>query len=84
METHTPAPWHVEDHLLDDDPRLTIESRERSIAKIQLPDERDTANALLIAAAPDLLAALMNIVKNGFSREAEAQAVAAIARAEGR
>jgi hypothetical protein len=42
------------------------------------------ANVRLIAAAPDLLAALKNILKSGFSREAEAQAAKAIAKAEGR
>jgi hypothetical protein len=38
-------------------------------------------NARLMAASPDLLAALQRIVHNGFSAQAEEQAAAAIAKA---
>lgn len=51
-------------------------------AYIERPEEELDAVAALFAAAPDLLAALKRIVDQGFSAQAEAQARAALARAQ--
>ena len=60
--THTPGPWAI-DHA--EDGRLIISAPEAAIAfpiGSQRPLERFDANAALIAAAPDLLAALKAIM----------------------
>ncbi len=66
---HTPAPWHVK--FSDDDPYddILIKGSGRSIAKIWLDDApvpdynaQQKANAQLIAAAPELLEALKEIL----------------------
>ena len=55
--THTPGPWHIDNET---DYRIYVESSFGVIAKVgpfaEIDDE-DKANARLIAAAPDLLAA---------------------------
>ncbi len=58
MTTHTPAPWHW--HNLGDD--WCIDGPDQ-ITPIVAPDRKPTpADARLIAAAPDLLAALEAII----------------------
>lgn len=66
METkHTPGPWHVEPEEASEHRGLAICAEDAVVATIT-PDENgpfplddtDRANAQLIAAAPDLLAAL--------------------------
>lgn len=53
--THTPGPWRVEFRLN----RLMVRAGEADVVAVAMPDEQDSkANARLIAAAPDLLAAL--------------------------
>jgi len=56
---HTPGPWKVQRHETGDSRRITITGRPGMIADVDwnAPDE-NTANAALIASAPDLLAAL--------------------------
>ncbi len=61
MIKHTPGPWHIEGQDIVDDNRLwlitrTISTDDEAIAAV------DEANARLIAAAPDLLAALKQLV----------------------
>lgn len=91
--THTPGPWSVEDG--------SILAAEVCVAVIedrggyQAPPEQRRANANLIVAAPDLLAALENIVPRfhkccvamgsdvEFVDEAVKDARAAIAKAKG-
>jgi hypothetical protein len=80
---HTPGPW-------DNNRSLTIVANECGTLIATLPDddtnEQETlaqeANACLIAAAPDLLAALIELCI-GHSMIGEAQGRAAIARATG-
>ena len=53
MSKHTPGPWHVDEHN-------DVSSKERHVATPSFyGDDSDDANANLIAAAPDLLAALL-------------------------
>lgn len=56
---HTPGPWFYDDSLKS---RITINSSTASIAAIPYLDKEAVANARLIAAAPELLAALNAIV----------------------
>jgi hypothetical protein len=60
MSKHTPGPWEVED---DTDEVIVSRDPEANgfqiVAKTYGPD--DAANARLIAAAPDLLAALKHV-----------------------
>lgn len=64
---HTPGPWMVIHHKCIH-PHITIAQnagtslRDRSIAYIDGHMHEDNANAALIAAAPDLLAALQMVV----------------------
>lgn len=96
MTDFTPGPWKVVDGLLvvaDD-----AEGVEPLIAKVDdgdVADEQALADARLIAAAPDLLAALAGMVDNirfagatnRYEHESMAQAViaarAAMAKAQG-
>lgn len=90
MSKHTPGPWTVEPPS-DQTPHIWITAPTSSgVAKIEtcnyddgqgerLTDE-DFANARLIAAAPDMLAALKYARSHGFIDQVEA----AIAKAEGR
>lgn len=86
-DRHTPGPWHLSRHPYD-----------RNYMRITCgndPAKDDTlrgycgeANARLIAAAPDLLAALERLLLSGDVRDAAeksalTQARAAIAKAEG-
>ena len=58
MSKHTPGPWYVE---MGNDCRLVVDAQECVVAIVKSPDvdpdEWETANAKLIAAAPDLLEA---------------------------
>lgn len=82
---HTPGPWDWEavsanasggHHL------YLIDSKRRKIAALWGRSEEKKANARLIAAAPDLLEAMINLI-DGTPHSSEA-AIAAIAKAEGR
>jgi len=64
MSKHTPGPWVVYDDSNDGKTnRIEIAARGKTVARIyhSVPAE-DLPNARLIAAAPDLLDALKNIV----------------------
>jgi hypothetical protein len=90
---HTPGPWYVPDwsewHVVDDSGNLIADC-----ARNSFPDLHQAANSRLIAAAPELLAALNGCVRYmccdtpeaGCSLEAKAAfeaARVAIAKAEG-
>lgn len=81
MSAHTPAPWHVVEPLGPGEPLWISAATVLGIAKIEpcergdglgerLTDE-DHANARLIAAAPDLLAALRLCAQQFRVHEAE-------------
>lgn len=94
MTKHTPGPWHVSDprpyastHCVDVIGGLSL------VAQCVPQSERNTekANARLIAAAPDLLAALKGLLgdrtlagMDKMEQEEIDAALAAIAKAEGR
>jgi hypothetical protein len=90
MTKHTPGPWQVD----QDGAGWYIESnpeRDHSIAfgrwadQEEAPDANDNeklANARLIAAAPDLLAACIEVA-SGYSTRGSEMARAAIAKATG-
>ena len=86
--THTPGPWNV--GLREDQ---TIFTENLRVATVECPRKEWKANARLIAAAPDMLAALkaLHAAHRAFSGsedwgvyddEARAAAEAAIAKAE--
>lgn len=96
-ENHTPGPWHV--NAIDSKAgRIVGDETSKGWDKLQINNANATIatvyrskDARLIAAAPDLLAALrliMSAVDNGviehFPAAIGIQAGAAIARAEGR
>ena len=66
---HTPAPWFINDNTADPYGQLTVESAYDGAVAICFTMGRDdvaiptecVANAALIAAAPDLLAALQSV-----------------------
>ncbi len=77
---HTPGPWHV-----DPDPRPNMEWNNHIYAANGLAvcfmahsdgkaDERDQANARLIAAAPELLEALLAVQRLDYFQEHSALA----------
>lgn len=87
---HTPGPW-----LYDGEGRvLTTRGRVRHVAEVEAPDvdndldgehwEKVTSNGHLIAAAPDLLAALEGVLRVADRATAEFDAArAAVAKARG-
>lgn len=84
MSKYTPGPWHVDEHGAIRGGDLSIVA-----TRHRLPMEVHTANAHLIAAAPDLLQALKEAVEVfcievPFGNKTIAQMRAAIAKAEGR
>ena len=68
-DTHTPGPWRITNAGLNDDGcyRHQIGTHEKTVAYTWLPNEHNDAeneaNALVIRAAPELLAALGGLVK---------------------
>lgn len=82
--SHTPGPWH----LLPKNP-LCIESRHGNIGLVNLARASE-ADARLIAAAPDLLEVLRDVVQYGGGMEYDdwrglmKRAESAVAKAEGR
>jgi hypothetical protein len=92
MRKHTPGPWIYYADLPSDDPNwhiVTTANKMRVLANVHIEPGNlmDEANARLIAAAPDLLAALKNAVaqlerlgSDGLS----SGAIDALAKAEGR
>lgn len=88
----TPGPWQISD-AFDDGNGCVVENGTRMICECYEDGEpstdEDRANARLIAAAPDLLAALEKIAEvcNGYGDEAGwacKHALIAIAKADGR
>lgn len=84
MMAHTPGPWWV-----DADPGEGVEVHDGfgRTASVWGEEDTATANARLIAAAPDLLAALRRLVDycdNHSDYDSIGAACAAIAKAEGR
>jgi hypothetical protein len=93
---HTPGPWHSD--WLGDDRGWILDTRANYLAEIVTQDDEgfvvskaeQRANALLLAAAPELLDALTDLVggcgKEGdlFSSTAMAKARHALAKVEGR
>jgi len=62
---HTPGPWQAAPFRGN----ISIQSRACQVGNVIGTDEQAQADAVLIAAAPDLLALLMeaaNMIRNGF------------------
>ena len=92
MNKHTPRPWNatkfnpvtgdIDDCYLYVEPGIAVIER-----KVKGRDQYDAANARLIAAAPDLLEALSEIINDGgkfvMTNETHRKARAAIAKARG-
>ena len=94
MGKHTPGPWNatkfnpatgeIDDCYLYVEPGISVIER-----KVKGRDQHDTANAILIAAAPDLLEALERLVSaardvdHGYMDQAIDNAESAIAKARG-
>lgn len=93
MSGHTPGPWSLDDNDLRDEAQMVLADRTGcSIADVFLQGRGGEceANARLIAAAPELLDALIRVrdnnrkgVTGAAAREAWAAANAAIAKATG-
>lgn len=92
MSKHTPGPWCVRD--LPTAQRYIGPSNDGGassvalvLARVNLPDEQIAADAKLVAAAPELLAALNRLMGGTTTMQdaadANKQARAAIAKAEG-
>lgn len=91
MSKHTPAPWHVGVH--EDTNELGIVGPKYGIASIfcqrgltvPIPVAEAMANARLMSAAPDLLAACIAMRRTMYSADSEESklADAAIAKATG-
>jgi hypothetical protein len=80
---HTDGPWHItkENRIHTMATFITVrDSHEGVIAGTHVNDE---ANARLISAAPDLLAALKKAIAHPISGDWYEEAAAAIAKAEG-
>lgn len=83
---HTPGPWTFES-AAQQQPRVCIKVAHAVVkaGNTRLADVRLATDARLIAAAPDLLAALERILQDESRRGAlDAAAVEAIAKAQGR
>lgn len=87
---HTPGPWRARNYcVLNDVDMSKLPVTIRRICNCENPvyigDTQAKANARLIAAAPDLLAALIDMVHRGeLTIEHYHRARAAIAKAEGK
>jgi len=86
---HTPGPWR----LSDGSPDVGVVTDEKLIAMVTNDEDspmdvdEQLANSRLVAAAPDLLAALRRLLARSFDGDdydATSEAEAAIAKAEGR
>jgi hypothetical protein len=87
MAKHTPGPWFLDDdgRIFDTPDRGQLVAEVATADPAEPPAEEDVANARLIAAAPDLLAALEKVVAiSDRKHDAWDEARAAIAKAEGR
>lgn len=91
--SHTPGPWTaiLDHHRVHKRKRMAMVSTSHGRIAIDATNSGatyadDCANARLIAAAPELLAALKQIVDGveGIWPDARTQAIEAIAKAEGR
>jgi hypothetical protein len=85
--THTPGPWYVNDRCIE--AAGPEGPRDVTVAVVHAPEDQRDANARLIAAAPELLAAceeLLIYLSDWDDDESETcvRARAAIAKAEGR
>jgi hypothetical protein len=89
---HTPGPWSVEPYSRDSGHQITVPLKIDNVCIAIAPDLWDCdggratceANAHLIAAAPDLLAALKEVVRiSDRKHDAWDAARVAIAKAEG-
>ena len=81
--THTPGPWKVGQRSEGPYP-FTVEGRDRLVAMVEYePDDATSANARLIAAAPEMLEAIREILW-GDRDTGEEMAREAFAKAEGR
>jgi len=87
VSTHTPGPWTVTEHTNfkgEFTPVGSVRSQDWFVAKIEDAPEA-LANAHLIAAAPELLAALREMIVQGeWKPGALPRALAAIDKAEGK
>jgi hypothetical protein len=61
MTKHTPGPWHVNGRSIDSIDRRTVATTEGIYRRERGRPEEQEANARLIAAAPELLAALHDL-----------------------
>ena len=59
---HTPGPWHVCDADIAVNPFIVVDDANMSVADCACFSTRREANARLIAAAPDLLEALRQVM----------------------
>lgn len=76
MTKHTPGPWDLQETLIS-------HGSKRPLARIWNEHENWEANARLIAAAPELLAALEDGINGGWKKEEHWEnAKAAIAKAK--
>lgn len=83
---HTPTPWRVVRHKTGYSVRAGQGDESFDVANtglLNLSDEENEANAHLIAAAPELLAALENIARCTMEPNIRDEARAAIAKAKG-
>ena len=92
MPKHTPGPWRVLEQPGDPDEYILVGNVDRWIVAFrqngELPISEQLANAGLISALPDLLAACQEFVRKvecgeASSRRSYKQMKAAIAKAEG-
>ena len=85
-QTHTPGPWRLGNQPSNVIAWRVTDSADRDVAHVFGSDLKSKGNARLIAAAPELLAALKRVVaaaEDGDEMTAIELAEAAIARAEG-
>ena len=87
MSNHTDGPWAVEDALVDEGMALCVMALDKPEVIAFMSNGQDDitthANAKLIAAAPDMLAALENITNNYDEVDAWRLVYAVIAKAKG-
>ena len=84
--THTPGPWHPVTLGASPDHSWAIDSELHEVARLsEWPDNQAEAeaNARLIAAAPDLLAALQSLTHPMASDEDLSHALTVIAKVKG-